>query len=331
VNLLKRSPRTRPTRLFFAADIHGSEPTFRKFIAAAQFYEADVLVFGGDLMGKAIVPIVDQGSETYKTGFQGDVREVEGPDALAALVASIERAGFYWSVVEPDEYQTFNDDPAAVERLFVRLARERLAAWIRFAEDRLAGTATRCFLTGGNDDTPDVLTVLDEGAGARVLPSEGLVLDLDGRHTMITVGYSTPTPWDTPREANEAEISRMIDASVSMVPDPSRCVFNVHCPPLDSGLDRCVKVDSSTGVPSRVTVGGQPVYVGGGSRAVRDAISAYQPVVGLHGHIHESPGRITYGRTRCFNPGSEYGQGVLDGVIVSIRDGQLVGYQHTSG
>jgi Icc-related predicted phosphoesterase len=115
------------------------------------------------------------------------------------------------------------------------------------------------------------------------------------------------------------------------VPDPARCVFNLHCPPLDSGLDRCVKLDTSTDPPTPVTTGGRPTYAGGGSRAVRDAIQTYQPLVGLHGHIHESPGQIAYGRTRCFNPGSEYGQGVLNGVMLYIRDGELAGYQHTCG
>jgi Icc-related predicted phosphoesterase len=331
MNLLKRSSRTRPTRLFFAADIHGSTPTFRKFVNAASFYEADVLVYGGDLMGKAVAPIVDQGHGRYVTGFQGDVREVDGPESLAAVASSIERSGFYWTVIEPDQYRDFDADQSAVDELFVTLARRRLAEWIALAEEKLMGSDTRCYLTGGNDDMPDVLAVLDEAAGDHVLPSEGRVIDLDGRHTMITVGYSTRTPWDTPREADEDDIAEMIEASASKVPDPSRAVFNFHCPPLASGLDRCVKIDTSSGVPSPVKAGGQPVYTRAGSRAVRDAIEAYQPVVGLHGHVHESPGRISYGRTRCFNPGSQYGQGVLEGVLISLRDGKLEGYQHTSG
>jgi Icc-related predicted phosphoesterase len=77
--------------------------------------------------------------------------------------------------------------------------------------------------------------------------------------------------------------------------------------------------------------GGRFHYMGGGSSAVRDAISAYQPVVGLHGHIHESGGRFRLGRTQCFNPGSEYGQGVLQGWIVTLASGRLTSYQHTSG
>ena len=141
----------------------------------------------------------------------------------------------------------------------------------------------------------EVLTVLAEAAGEHVVPSEHRVVDLDGRHTMITVGYSTPTPWDTPRECSEEELAAFIDESVASVPDARRCVFNVHVPPLDSGLDRCLKLDSNGELPSVVKEAGRPVYFGAGSRAVREAVQAYQPVASLHGHIHESPGQIRYG------------------------------------
>ena len=331
MNLLKRSPKSRPTRIFFASDFHGSEPTFRKFVNAARFYEADVLVFGGDLMGKAMVPVLAQRDGTHRAELHGLPHVLEDAGAVDAFTQSVEAAGFYWSVMGRDEYEALQADPAAVDRLFVRLARERLARWVGFAEDRLAGSGVSCFLTGGNDDMTEVLTVLAEAAGEHVVPSEHRVVDLDGRHTMITVGYSTPTPWDTPRECSEEELAAFIDESVASVPDARRCVFNVHVPPLDSGLDRCLKLDSNGELPSVVKEAGRPVYFGAGSRAVREAVQAYQPVASLHGHIHESPGQIRYGRTRSFNPGSEYPRGVLSGLIVSIRDGDLVGYQHTTG
>jgi len=39
--------------------------------------------------------------------------------------------------------------------------------------------------------------------------------------------------------------------------------------------------------------GGQMVFAGAGSRAVRNAIEKHQPMLGLHGHIHEAQGVIT--------------------------------------
>jgi Icc-related predicted phosphoesterase len=331
MNLLKRSSKSRPTRIFFASDLHGSEAAFRKFVNAASFYGADVLVFGGDLMGKAMVPVVEEADGTFRAEIHQQVQTLDGAAAVAAFTRSVEAIGFYWVRVGREEYRALQEDSAAVDAMFVRLARERLAAWIGFAEERLSGSGVRLFLTGGNDDLPEVLTILDGLVGEDVVHAEHRVVDLDSHHTMITVGYSTPTPWDTVREVSEEDLAVFIDQSASRVPDVSRCVFNIHVPPLDSTLDRCLKLDATTEIPTVVKDAGRPVYYGAGSRAVREAVQRYQPLVGLHGHIHESPGRIRYGGTKCFNPGSEYQRGILSGLVVSIRDGALIGYQHTTG
>ena len=322
----------RPTRLFFAADLHGSQTTFRKFLNAASFYDVDALVFGGDLMGKALVPIVrDNG--TYRAHFNGDDHEFE-EDGLAAFTKSIEMPGFYWRVLDRDEYATAKSDPLAQKGMFQELATARLAEWLALAEDRLAGTGVRMYLTGGNDDEPAVLEALEAHSGDRVVACEGRLIDLDGEHTMVTVGLSTVTPWDTPREASEAEIAAAIEAEVAKVPDIGRAVFNFHCPPKDTPIDTCLKLEKPSvpgELPKPVREGGRFVTIGGGSTAVRESVERYQPLVGLHGHIHESGGRFRVGRTQCFNPGSEYVQGTLQGWIVSIRAGKLAGYQHTSG
>jgi uncharacterized protein len=327
--------RGRPTRIFFAADIHGSEVTFRKFVAAARFYDVDALVFGGDLMGKAFVPIVRDAGGTYHAHFEGR-DHVLGDEALGPFRGNVERAGFYSKVMDRDEYDAARDDPFAQRSLFVEAARERLAAWLAHAEERLDGTDVRLYLTGGNDDEPAVLEVLDAHDGSQAVACEGRLVDLDGEHTMITVGWSTPTPWDTPREADEERMAAMIEAEMGKVPDVSRCVFNFHCPPKDTPIDTCLLVQSAAGLgpgemPGPVRTGGRFHYTGGGSVAVREAVKTYQPAVALHGHIHESGGRFRLGRTQCFNPGSEYLQGALQGWIVALKGGKLTGYQHTSG
>jgi Icc-related predicted phosphoesterase len=322
-----------PTRLFFAADLHGSQPTFHKFVNAARFYKVDALVFGGDLMGKALVPIV-KANGTYRAHFQGIDHTFE-PDGLDAFCKSVELPGFYWKVMDPDEYAATDGDPVRQLGLFVELARGRLEEWIALAQDRLGGTGTRMYLTGGNDDEPAVLDALEGADGEVVVSCEGKVVDLDGQHTMITVGLSTPTPWDTPREAGEDEIAAAIDSSAALVPDVGRCVFNLHCPPKDTPIDTCLKLDATNLAPGElprpVRRGGRFVTTGGGSLAVREAVARYQPAVALHGHIHESGGRFRIGRTQCFNPGSEYVQGTLQGWIVTLKGGTLSGYQHTSG
>ena len=48
---------SRALRIFFATDVHGSDRFFRKFLAAATVYEAEILLLGGDVAGKGLVPI----------------------------------------------------------------------------------------------------------------------------------------------------------------------------------------------------------------------------------------------------------------------------------
>ncbi len=320
----------RPMRVFFAADLHGSQPAFRKFLAAAPFYEVDALVFGGDLMGKVLVPIVRENG-TYRARFQDREHEFDR-GGLAEFVQAVERPGFYWHVFDRDEYLVAEADPLVKHGLFHRLASARLAEWLSLTEDRLGGTRVRMYLTGGNDDEPAVLETLDGHEGEHVVACEGRLVELDGEHTMITVGLSTPTPWDTPREASEDEIARAIESAADVVPDVGRCVFNLHCPPRDTPIDTCLKLEVRPGeLPRPIREAGRFVTTGGGSLAVKEAIERYQPLVGLHGHIHESGGRFRIGRTQTFNPGSEYVQGGLQGVIVSLKGGRLASYQHTQG
>jgi Icc-related predicted phosphoesterase len=320
-----------PTRIFYACDIHGSEPTYRKFLNAAKFYEVDALVFGGDLMGKLLIPIVREADGTYRARLQGQNHHISGDEEMERFKRTLQTLGFYWQEMDPDEYRTYEGQQDRIDTLFDVLAKERLADWVTLAEERLEGTGVRAYLCGGNDDTDEVLTALDEAPRDRVVNAENRVVPIDDEHVLVTVGYSTPTPWQTPRERTEPEIAEVIEKVVAEVPDPSRAVFNFHCPPLDSSLDTCLKLDASVWPPTPVIENRQPVYYGAGSQAVTDALRRYQPTVGLHGHIHESRGMNRYGRTPAFNPGSEYGEGVLRGLIVAIRGGEVVGQQFTSG
>jgi uncharacterized protein len=320
-----------PTRIFYACDIHGSEPTYRKFLNAAKFYGVDALVFGGDLMGKLLIPIVREGDGSYRASLQGQSHHIRSDDEMEMFKRTLQTLGFYWREMDPDEYRTYEGQQDRIDTLFDVLAKERLADWVALAEERLEGSGVRAYLCGGNDDTDEVLSALDEVPQDRVVNAENRVVPLDDEHVLVTVGYSTPTPWQTPREKTEPEIAEVIEKVVAEVPDPSRAVFNFHCPPLDSSLDTCLKLDASVWPPTPVIENKQPVYYGAGSQAVTDALRRYQPTVGLHGHIHESRGMNRYGRTPAFNPGSEYGEGVLRGLIVAIRGGEVVGQQFTSG
>jgi Icc-related predicted phosphoesterase len=329
--LFSRKPRKKRTTLFYATDLHGSERTYRKFVNAGKFYQADVLVMGGDITGKLLIPIIKEKNGHYRATLQGNVERFETEQELQGLLDRIGMLGFYSKVMDEDEFQTLQESPQAVDELFHELARQRLSEWVDLAETRLNGTGIKCFVTGGNDDDPVVLQALHRGGLQSFVACEGEVAQVDEDHTMISVGYSTPTPWDTPREVTDEQLGEMIEKMIARVPDPSCCIFNFHDPPVDSTLDTCPKLDWSTDPPTPIVSGGQIVMFGAGSKSVRHAIETHQPMLGLHGHIHESQSVAKIGRTTCINPGSEYGEGVLRGCLVTFADGKVEGYQMTRG
>lgn len=331
MRFFQKKPPQKLTRLFFATDLHGSQRTFRKFVNAGKFYEANVLIMGGDILGKIAIPIIHEGNGHYRATLQGRTERVETEAELKSLLDKIGVLGFYSKIMEPDEFQAIQADPGAIDALFHQLARERLEEWVELAETRLAGTAIKCFVTGGNDDYPDVLEALQRPGSHSISGCEGQVVQVDDDHSMISLGFSGPTPWRTPREVPDEELGAMIEPMLTQVPNMSRCIFNFHDPPVDSTLDTCPMLDWNTDPPSQIVRGGQLVLFGAGSAAVRQAIETHQPLLGLHGHIHESPGVIKIGRTTCINPGSEYGEGVLRGCLVTLSNGKVEGYQMTTG
>jgi Icc-related predicted phosphoesterase len=329
--LFGKQPSKKLTRIFYATDLHGSERAFRKFVNAGKFYEANVLIMGGDILGKIAIPIIQTSPGHYRATLQGRTEQVTTAEELKQLQDRIGTLGFYSRVMSEEEFRATLAEPALVEKLFHDLARERLLAWMELAETRLAGTGITCYVTGGNDDYQDVLQVLYQNNTRSIFGCEGVVTQVDEHHAMISMGYSTPTPWHTPREVSDEALGVMIEQMVAQVPNLNQSIFNFHDPPIDSSLDTCPMLDWNTDPPSQIVRGGQVVLFGAGSAAVRKAIEKHQPLLGLHGHIHESPGAIKLGRTLCINPGSEYGEGILRGCLVNLSEGQVESYQLTTG
>jgi uncharacterized protein len=313
-------------KIFFATDIHGSDRCLRKFVNAGRFYQVDAVVMGGDITGKMIVPVVDEGGGQYSAHIFGRKRVVDA-EGVAALNKFIADAGFYPHPMTPDEVAAYRGDPAAVQELFQKLMTETLSRWIDIAEDRLAGTGIRCVFAPGNDDP---LFVDDLLSGSDVVENaDGRVIELPGGYPMVSVGYSNRTPWASPRELDEPDLKAMIDGEVARLDDPGRAVLNLHVPPKQTPIDQAVELDAEF---RPVMSGGSPVITGVGSSAVRAAIEQYQPMLSLHGHIHESRGEARIGKSLALNPGSEYSEGVLRGVIVTLSPKKGVrGYQLVSG
>jgi Icc-related predicted phosphoesterase len=317
------------TRLFFATDIHGSERGFRKFLAAAKFYKADLLVLGGDMTGKLVVTIVDMGDGTFKADYQGKEYVTRTPEEIKRLEVLISESGYYYHHCSKAEMEELKTSKEKVGAIFMQVMKSTLVRWVEMAEKQLSETGTMCYMTGGNDDYQEVIDELVETEHVKN-PDNGIV-KIDGIHEMASLGWSNPTPWKCPRECSDQELGERIDKLMADVSDPANCVFNFHTPPLDCGLDTVAQLDDSVYPPRPVIKGGQQITIGAGSKSVRQAIERYKPLVDLCGHIHESRGACDIGRTLVVNPGSEYSEGILRGAIVNLADTKVVSWQLTSG
>jgi len=314
------------SRVFFITDVHGSTRCFKKFLNSAKFYKADVLVLGGDLTGKVLIPIVDQGNGTYQCTYEGSQTLLKNKADVDGLVAKATDSGLYTQLMSRKEFDEISADPKSVKAAFNQAMIGRVGDWIKLAEDRLGKTDVRCYISPGNDDIFDIDSVLS--SSTYVINPEGKVVSIDGDHEMITLGYTNHTPWNSPREVDEEELGKKIEGMASQVKGMASAIFNIHVPPKDTLIDKAPMVDENLKV---VVKANQVQMTSAGSSACRKAIETHQPMLGIHGHIHEAKGMVKIGRTVCANPGSEYGEGVLRGFLAQITGDRIDSYILTSG
>jgi hypothetical protein len=311
-------------RIFFATDIHGSEVCWRKFLNAGAFHKADVLVMGGDMTGKAMVPIVAKGSG-WRLELQDQEHLLATEDELKAMEKRILDRGYYPIRLTPDEVAAWDADPVLVDTRFKAEMVAAVERWMALADERLKGTGRRCIVSPANDDIFELDPIID--AAELVDLGEGNTIDLGG-FTMVSTGWANTTPWHTYRELPDDELKGKIDGLVAPVGDPKRAIFNFHAPPYGSNLDGAPKLN-----PDMTYVAGGRAIVPVGSHAVHDAIVQYGPVLSLHGHIHEGRGAVKIGRTLAVNPGSTYEDGVLQAAIVDLdpKKGEVKHYLLING
>lgn len=315
----------RKTRLYFATDLHGSSKCFRKFLNAGPTYGADVLILGADLAGKAIQGLVRGADGRYRCRFIGTDHDVDDGPELEALEKLIEDHGYYPVRAEPGELEA-HQAAGTLDDLFLKEMAKRLRAWMALADERLRPRGIPLYIMLGNDDPVALRPILDEAGWA--IHAEGRVLQLDDDHELISWGYSNVTPFHSHREQTEAELEASIRTMTGQLKDPRRAVFNLHVPPLGSGLDEAPVIDETLTVQQSL---GQVRFAPAGSSAVRDLELELQPLLGLHGHIHESAGIRRIGRTIAINPGSDYGTGTLNGTLVTLERDKIATHQLVRG
>lgn len=327
LRLGRRSSEATPTTtdLYYASDVHGSDQCWRKFLGAGRFYEVDALVMGGDLAGKAVVPIEVGPDGSFQATFMGENRAGTTPGELDELVGAIRFNGMYAWTAPASEIARHRDDEEVRGDLVQRIILEDLRRWIDLADERMSRYGIAVFVMAGNDDPWPCDEVIE--AAGHVQACDDRLVHV-GPHEMISCSYANRTPWDSHRELDEDDLYKRIRTLAEKLQDPSSAIFNLHVPPYDSGLDTAQKLTADL---APALEAGAPVEIPVGSHAVRQLIEEYQPLLALHGHIHESRGDVRIGRTLAINPGSEYNSGRVHGVRVSLSETAINSYQYLGG
>ncbi|AWR96534.1 hypothetical protein DFR86_02530 [Acidianus sulfidivorans JP7] len=316
----KKNSDNKQTRLLFTSDLHGSDIVFKKFLNAGKLYKADALIIGGDLAGKALVPIIELGNGKYE--IEG--KTFESSD-LNSMIKEIRDHGNYYTLVSKEEYDEMLHDKRKVDEKFKTAMIDVVRSWIKIAEEKYKDNKIPIYVNLGNDDPEYLFDVIEESD--IMTKAEGKVIQID-KYEMISFGYVNPTPWNTPREMPEEKLYEALKKEVSKLSNVSTSIYNFHAPPYGSNLDNAPLLDSNL---KPVVKGGELVFTHVGSTSVRKIIEETQPLLGLHGHIHESRGFDKIGKTIVLNPGSEYGEGILHAALIVLEEGKVKAYQFILG
>ncbi|MFP3164083.1 MAG: metallophosphoesterase [Acidianus hospitalis] len=306
-------------KILFTSDLHGSNVAFKKFLNAGKMYKVDVLIVGGDLAGKALIPIVDLGNGKFDV--QG---ETVGKEGLQEVENSLANKGIYYAIMDKKEFEEIQDDKRKQDEIFKQAMIERVREWVKIADERLKDLGIPLYVNLGNDDPEYLFEVLKESEVIKI--TEGEVVDFKG-YEMLTYGYVNPTPWNTPREKKEEELYKELKSYVEKA-NPERAIFNFHAPPYGTNLDNAPLLDKTL---KPVVKGGEIVFTHVGSTSIRKLMEEFNPLLGLHGHIHESRAFDKIGKTIVLNPGSEFSEGILHAAYVVLEDGRVKAHQFIIG
>jgi len=313
-------------RVFFATDVHGSERVWSKWLRIPTLYKVHVLILAGDLTGKAIVPIVEHPNGSFTCRAFGHKFEASSRTDAEKIVEKILFSGYYPLFATAEQVDELKKDQKRLDQLFEKTMSDNIARWMKLVEEKIPDE-TKVIVMPGNDDS----FAIDEAikASERVIYPIDKVVPLCFENQMMSMDWTNPTPWQTPRECSEEQLMKKLEEQAARVgEDWSKIICNFHCPPYGTKLDLAPELDKNLKVKADAS---GPRFKHVGSESILKFIKEHQPFIGLHGHIHESAGFENIGNTLCFNPGSEYGEGILKGAIFEFDSKGLANWWPVSG
>ncbi len=278
-------------KILFVSDIHGSENVFRKSLNAAKMYKVNYLIFGGDIFSKDFIPVIDKGGSKLLDGKEVEISQLEEDSKVSGKLPL---------VMKEEEFQEAINNKKDMNSIIVRELEGQASRWVKIFHEKMNGSDIETLWNLGNDDPLELDEYLNE-LGIEL--AEAKVREL-GEFKVVSSGYVNPTPFGTYRELPDSTLFLRLDSMFKEVGE-GPVILNAHAPPINTKLDQAVNKDRK-----RNNVG---------SKAVRDIIEKYKPIVGLHGHIHESGGTDKIGNTKIGNPGSYYSDGIMSAIFLVLE------------
>jgi uncharacterized protein len=322
----KSSQSDKLVRILYGSDFHGSDAVFRKFLAASLQYKANILIVGGDVTGKAMVPVINKGQGHYVASWFGKEETASTPQDLDKIKKNISNVGFYPIVLEKEEAEELESHPELMAERFEKEMCQRIKEWMTLAEEKLVSGQATLYFMAGNDDLASIDQVVSEFEHIR--NPDMTHFEIDGGYEIVGCSNANMTPWVCARDIEENELAIKLNSLANLIQHAEQTIAVLHVPPYGSGLDTCPELDKNLKI---ITTGGQVVMKSAGSTAVKAFIDKVQPMLSLHGHIHESPGHVRIGRTLAINAGSEYAEGILKAAIINLENGKVKGHLLISG
>lgn len=314
------------TRIFFSVDSHGSTTVWRKWIKATDTYKIDLMMLCGNLTGKMLVPLVKQ-EDGYFTDYFGTNKVLKGEEEIKNMERILEGSGVYSFRTTWDQVKELQNDPKKVEQMTNDAIRRRMGKWLDLLAASVDTHKIKALVMPGNDDVYEVDEVIRSYEDRGIIYPLDKAVEVDG-FEVVSYDHVNPTPWDTPREASEGDIMKAVEKQISKLSDTRKSIFNFHCPPYDTQLDLAPELDKKLKPVMRA---GQPSMIHVGSKSIRECLLRHKPMLGLHGHIHESSGAVNLDGVPIFNPGSEYGEGVLRGFVIELSKEGVDKYWRVEG
>jgi hypothetical protein len=312
-------------KLLFAADLHGSEIVFKKIFSCAKTNNVDAIIISGDLTGSIVVPIIADGDKYFCKSFGSNIN-IDGSE-LNEFKENISNTGAYPIIISQREYEELLKSIQIDKNKLTNLVEIRLSKWVAYAEEISNELNIRVLMMSGNSDPYDIDKII--GKSKIIRNPDYATIELFKLYSIVGESNANKSPFNCLRDIDDEELYKKIKKKVDRIDqkDMGTAIFVFHAPPFNSTLDNAIEVDKNL---KPVLMGGHAMTKPAGSRGVRKIIENYQPMLSLHGHMHESSAVAKIGRTLCVNPGSEYSCGIMRALLIYLEKDSVKDYHSIS-